>query len=178
MRSPSHWNFYFTFHDRSEVSHNLPDLLTLFPHPRREQFYSHLKSNLKFICISVTLVLDSDFKTLKMHANEQVNSRSLLVNSQHCWPDNVGRCCVRLHKAKSLNGFTLAQQLATTRNNTQQHAAWRANGRNVQHVTSKNVASILTGLQWKPPYALHPCRSIRSQIFNASTLVCFWKLIF
>ena len=39
-------------------------------------------------------------------------------NSEHCWPNNVGGCCVRLHVAKSLNGFKLCA--ATPPNNTQQ----------------------------------------------------------
>ena len=43
----------------------------------------------------------------------------------------------------------------TSLNNTQQHATGCANGYNPQHVTSNNVASVLTGLQWKPPYALY-----------------------
>ena len=38
-------------------------------------------------------------------------------NSHYCWPNNVGRCCVRLHLAKSLTGFKL---WTTTPNNMQQ----------------------------------------------------------
>ena len=89
---------------------------------------------LRFICISATLVMDSGFKTLKLRAKER-------NNSQHCWPNNVGSCCVRWHKGKSLNGFTFL------RNKSQQHATGCAKGRNLQHVTSNNVASVLTGLQ-------------------------------
>ena len=49
-------------------------------------------------------------------------------NSHHCWPNNVGRCCVRLHLAKSLTGIKL---WSTTPNNAQQHATGRANGSNM-----------------------------------------------
>ena len=49
-------------------------------------------------------------------------------NSHHCWLNNVGRCCVRLHVAKSLTGFKL---WTTTPNNAQQHATGRANGSNM-----------------------------------------------
>ena len=38
-------------------------------------------------------------------------------NSQHCWANNVGSCCVPLHAAKSLTGFKLC---ARTPNNMQQ----------------------------------------------------------
>ena len=40
----------------------------------------------------------------------------------------VGRCCVRLHVAKSLTSFKLC---ATTSNNAQQHAIGCATGRNM-----------------------------------------------
>ena len=46
-------------------------------------------------------------------------------NSQHCWPSNVGICCVSLHKARSLTSCKLC---TTTPNNVQQHATGRANG--------------------------------------------------
>ena len=39
-------------------------------------------------------------------------------NSQHCWPNIAGSCCVRLHVAKSLNGFKLC---ATTRRGVPRH---------------------------------------------------------
>ena len=35
-------------------------------------------------------------------------------NSQHCWPNHVGSCCVRLNVAKRLTRFKLC---ATTLNN-------------------------------------------------------------
>ena len=49
-------------------------------------------------------------------------------NSQHCWPNNVGRCCVRLHVAKSSTGFKL---WTTTPNNAQQYATGRAKWSNM-----------------------------------------------
>ena len=72
-------------------------------------------------------------------------------NSQHCWPNNVGSCCVHLHMAKSLISFKLC---ATTPNNTQQHCNNIATTCNrvcqwTQHVTFNNVESC-----W--PTMLHP----------------------
>ena len=122
------------------------------------------KECLRFICISATLVMDSGFKTLKLRANER-------NNSQHCWPNNVGSCCVRWHKSKSLNGFTLLH------NKSQQHAATcnrvckriQPTTCNIQQCCVRfDGASMKTAL-----CPLHPCRSIWSQIFNSSTLVCF-----
>ena len=40
-------------------------------------------------------------------------------NSQHCWPNNIGSCCICFHMAKSLTGFKLC---TTTPDNTQQPA--------------------------------------------------------
>ena len=40
-------------------------------------------------------------------------------NSQHCWPNNIGSCCICFHMAKSLTGFILC---TTTPDNTQQPA--------------------------------------------------------
>ena len=49
-------------------------------------------------------------------------------NSQHCWPNNVGSCCVCLNAAKSLTCFKLS---ATTRSHMQQgvqtEATWTSN---------------------------------------------------
>ena len=50
-------------------------------------------------------------------------------NSQHCWPNIAGSCCVRLHVAKSLNGF----KLCTTTCNSE--------CKQTRHVTSNNVGS-------------------------------------
>ena len=117
-----------------------------------------------FICISATLVMDSGFKTLKLRANER-------NNSQHCWPNNVGSCCVRWHKGKSLNGFTLL------RNKSQQHATKCNRVCKRTQPTTCNIQQCCVrfdGASMKTALCpLHPCRSIWSQIFNASTLVCF-----
>ena len=53
-----------------------------------------------------------------------------LNNSQHCWPNKAGSCCVRLHVAKRLTGLKLC---AATPNNMQQGVQTDAcaNGRNV-----------------------------------------------
>ena len=132
-----------------------------FFHSITEFFF---KEYLRFICIFATLVMDSGFKTLKLRAKER-------NNSQHCWPNNVGSCCVRWHKGKSLNGFTLL------RNKSQQHATTCNRVCKRTQPTTCNIhqccvrfdgASMKTAL-----CPLHPCRSIWSQIFNAFTLVCF-----
>ena len=70
-------------------------------------------------------------------------------NSQHCWPNNVGSCCVCLHAAKSLTCFKLC---STTPNNTQPHATGCANRGNVNikqywELLANNVASVFTGLK-------------------------------
>ena len=54
--------------------------------------------------------------------------------SQHCWANNVGICCLRLHVAKRLFFQTL-------RNNSYQHATGCANG----HVRSNNFEPVYTG---------------------------------
>ena len=44
----------------------------------------------------------SEKKAVKLRANGR-------NNSQHCWPNNAGRCCVRLHVSnKRLTGFKLS----------------------------------------------------------------------
>ena len=110
------------------------------------------------------LVMDSGFKTLKLRANER-------NNSQHCWPNNVGSCCVRWHKGKSLNGFTLL------RNKSQQHATTCNRVCKRTQPTTCNIQQCCVrfdGASMKTALCpLHPCRSIWSQIFNSSTLVCF-----
>ena len=55
---------------------------------------------------------------LKLHANGR-------NNSQHCWSNNIGSCCVPLHVAKRMTSFKLL------RNNSQQHATAYASGRNM-----------------------------------------------
>ena len=65
-------------------------------------------------------------------------------NSQHCWPNNVGSCCLCLNAAKSLTCFKLC---ATTPNNTQPHATGCAKRRNVNikqywELLANNVASV------------------------------------
>ena len=53
-------------------------------------------------------------------------------NSQHCWPNNVKSCCVRLHIQRLLKVWLVS-------NFAQQHATGCENGRNMQHPTMYTV---------------------------------------
>ena len=67
----------------------------------------------------------------------------------HCWPNNVGRCCVRLHVAKRSTGFKFwTITPLTTRNNMQQGVQMEAT-RNIQQcreLLANSDASVCTGL--------------------------------
>ena len=70
-------------------------------------------------------------------------------NSHHCWPNNVGRCCVRLHVAKRSTGFKFwTTTPLTTRHNMPQGVQMEVT-RNIQQCREllANIdASVCMGL--------------------------------
>jgi len=72
------------------------------------------------VSIFVTSTISEEGSGLKPDAN-------VFNNSQHCWPNNGGSCCVSLPIAKTLTSFKLYATPPTTRN---QHTTGCANGRN------------------------------------------------
>jgi len=78
----------------------------------------------------------SEKKAVKLRANGR-------NNSQHCWPNNAGRCCVRLHVSKRLTGFKLS---AKTPNNTQTECATdtKCNIQRCWELLANDAASVCT----------------------------------
>ena len=94
-------------------------------------------SPLSFRTLSLTIKWKPDRRRRKQISPLLANSNNLVFtgsyinirangcnNSQHCWPNNIGSCYVRLHVVKRLTGFKLC---ATTPNRIQQHVTGCAN---------------------------------------------------
>ena len=91
-----------------------------------KMFICFVPARLNFL---LATLLNRKFSCLKKRKRTQQLPKLL---AQHCWPNNVGSCCVRFQEAKSLTGF---KHCATTCNRV---------CKRTQHVPSNNVASICT----------------------------------